>query len=228
MLNLSLVFFRRQIEVQNNKMFGKGLSKGFTLVELLIVIALIGVLSVAVLSTLNPIEQVNKASDSSRKNDAAEILSAVERYYATQQKYPWDSQDVSRSPADAYGGNVNFGGVGICALDGGISAEGDCDSDGVLLSTDELKSAFRSKSYLRNNATYTDKIYLFKEADSTSGSTGNISVCFVPKAKSNRNDKSKLYSLTVDGNDVVTAKGACSEDPTWTSQSTSCYMCVPE
>jgi len=36
-------------------------SKGFTLVELLIVIALIAILSVAVLATINPIEQANKA-----------------------------------------------------------------------------------------------------------------------------------------------------------------------
>ena len=34
---------------------------GFTLVELLIVIALIAILSVAVLATINPIEQSNKA-----------------------------------------------------------------------------------------------------------------------------------------------------------------------
>ena len=35
--------------------------RGFTLVELLIVIALISILSVAVLATINPIEQANKA-----------------------------------------------------------------------------------------------------------------------------------------------------------------------
>ena len=48
--------------------------KGFTLVELLIVIALIAILSVAVLATINPIEQANKANDSTTQNDAAEVI----------------------------------------------------------------------------------------------------------------------------------------------------------
>jgi len=64
-------------------------SKGFTLVELLIVIALIAILSVAVLATINPIEQANKAKDSTMQNDAAEVLNAYERYYAAQASYPW-------------------------------------------------------------------------------------------------------------------------------------------
>ena len=55
-------------------MFIKLNRKGFTLVELLIVIALISILSVAVLATINPIEQSNKARDAKFKNDAAEFL----------------------------------------------------------------------------------------------------------------------------------------------------------
>ena len=50
--------------------------KGFTLVELLIVIALIGILSVAMLATINPIEQANKARDAKVQNDAAEVMNA--------------------------------------------------------------------------------------------------------------------------------------------------------
>lgn len=63
-------------------------SKGFTLVEMLIVIAVIGVLAVAVLSAINPIEQMRKARDTRRKSNAAELLNALERYYATHEVYP--------------------------------------------------------------------------------------------------------------------------------------------
>ncbi len=63
--------------------------RGFTLVELLIVIALISILAVAVLATINPIEQANKARDASVLNDAAEVMNAYERYYANSQNYPW-------------------------------------------------------------------------------------------------------------------------------------------
>lgn len=71
----------------------KVFEKGFTLVELLIVIALIAILSVAVLATINPIEQSNKAKDSTVQNDAAEVMNAYERYYTVKATYPW--MDVS-------------------------------------------------------------------------------------------------------------------------------------
>lgn len=68
----------------------KTFRKGFTLIEILIVIVIIGVLAVAVLSAINPIEQVNKARDAGNRSDAAELLNGVERYYATFGEYPWD------------------------------------------------------------------------------------------------------------------------------------------
>ena len=57
----------------------KGRNKGFTLIELLVVITLIGILAVAVLSAINPIEQINKARDAGRRADAAQILKALDR-----------------------------------------------------------------------------------------------------------------------------------------------------
>ncbi len=62
-------------------------AKGFTLVEMLIVIAVIGVLAVAVLSAINPVEQMRKARDTRRKSNAAELLNAIERYYATHEEH---------------------------------------------------------------------------------------------------------------------------------------------
>lgn len=63
-------------------------SRGFTLVEMLIVIAVIGVLAVAVLSAINPVEQMRKARDTRRRSNAAELLNALERFYATNEHYP--------------------------------------------------------------------------------------------------------------------------------------------
>jgi len=65
--------------------------KGFTLIELLIVITIIGILAVAVLSAINPIEQIRRAQDQGLESDSAELLNAFERYYTAFFEYPWDA-----------------------------------------------------------------------------------------------------------------------------------------
>jgi len=67
------------------------LKKGFTLIELLIVITIIGILAVAILSAINPIEQINRAQDSRTESDSAELLNALERYFTATFNYPWST-----------------------------------------------------------------------------------------------------------------------------------------
>lgn len=54
--------------------------KGFTLVELLIVIAILAILSVAVVLVLNPVELVRQSRDSTRISDMAALNSAIAVY----------------------------------------------------------------------------------------------------------------------------------------------------
>src|SRR3990167_838952 len=63
--------------------------RGFTLIELLIVIAVLGILAVAVLAAINPIEQINRSRDTGSRSDAEQLISAIDRYYATNGYYPW-------------------------------------------------------------------------------------------------------------------------------------------
>jgi len=67
----------------------RNFKKGFTMIELLIVIAVLGVLAVAVLSAINPIEQINRGKDTGTRSDAEQLLSAIDRYYTTLGYYPW-------------------------------------------------------------------------------------------------------------------------------------------
>jgi prepilin-type N-terminal cleavage/methylation domain-containing protein len=53
---------------------------GFTLLELLIVIAIIGVMSTVLMMVINPAKQLAKARDSERKSDIYAIVSAIDRY----------------------------------------------------------------------------------------------------------------------------------------------------
>lgn len=69
------------------------LQKGFTLVEMLIVIGMVGVLASVVLVGLNPLDQLRKANDTDRKKDLSEFQKALELYYEDNNRYPASSPD---------------------------------------------------------------------------------------------------------------------------------------
>jgi len=64
------------------------ITKGFTLVELLIVMAVIGFLVVGLLMTIDPIFQTNKGNDARRKKDLGRIKVSFEEYYNDKGCYP--------------------------------------------------------------------------------------------------------------------------------------------
>lgn len=183
--------------------------KGFTLVELLIVIALIAILSVAVLATINPIEQSNKAKDSTIQNDAAEVMNAYERYYSGHSSYPWVEvyTGTGHLTADSEAFFNSFMvGAGLCGKEGVVASSYDeCSLNydtykGELIKQTELKDSFLNKGYAGNKAeapTYENRLYIVKQAASGDGSGNSIYVCYVPKANANRSSTSKLVDLQV-------------------------------
>ncbi len=56
---------------------------GFTLVELLIVIAILGILAAAVLVAINPAKRTRQARDAQRKNDIGSLATELQAYYTT-------------------------------------------------------------------------------------------------------------------------------------------------
>lgn len=221
--------------------------KGFTLVELLIVIALIAILSVAVLATINPIEQANKAKDSSIQNDAAEVLNAYERFYANAQKYPWEGYaDLLTVDSEAWLDST-MPGFGICyaasTANSTADAKDECntsgDTLGKLIQSDELKGAFASKGAFKDPVLAENKLWTVK----LSGSGASIYVCYIPKAKSNRTS-GKLNCINTIANaisvtpssPVGTPGATCFDkdvsDTTWTTPSfgttVGMFRCVPE
>lgn len=69
-------------------------TRGFTLVELLVAIAVLGILATVGFLVLNPAEQFQKARDARRKSDLSQIQKAIETFYQDNGKYP----DTSGSP----------------------------------------------------------------------------------------------------------------------------------
>lgn len=64
------------------------MKKGFTFIELLVVISLIGIISASILKVLNPTAQFNRARDSRRKTDLARLQAVLELYRSDQGSYP--------------------------------------------------------------------------------------------------------------------------------------------
>jgi len=204
---------------------------GFTLVELLIVIALIAILAAALVATLNPVEQINKARDARYKNDAAELLAAIERNYASTLAYPWMAtgttycDDSLCTVEDPYGVTADGQSAGVCGAT--------CTTDGTLVDLGELKSSFRTKEQFDTvGLTPIDQLYVYKEE----GAGGSSWVCFIPKAGTNRdtdlNPNLRIWDI-IDSDGAYQVPTDCSGSlplatGAWDVATSACFICIPE
>lgn len=199
----------------------KVLARGFTLVELLIVIGLLGAIALIVIAAINPIEQANRARDARYQADAGQMLSAIERYYAAHSKFPWEgcaASGCTTSSAAQFG--FLAGGsqaVGLCGAS--------CNESGVLISNDELKTEFLGRDWVE--ATLADKQIFFGKAQ---GSSASVYGCYIPQAKSTKDKaiaEGKIHSLSFAANGTVATITTCtSASDNWATS--GCYVCIPE
>jgi len=147
---------------------------GFTMIELLIVIGILGILAVAVLAAINPIEQINRGRDTGSRSDAEQLISAIDRYYAFNGYFPWQT-----GAADT--GNValawtrfedttltDSGGTCTVAEKLGTAQNPNCTGN------DELKNSFIE----RVSASTYNYIYLYNNGVQGSSTFA----CFAPKS----------------------------------------------
>lgn len=147
---------------------------GFTMIELLIVIAVLGILAVAVLAAINPIEQINRGRDTGSRSDAEQLISAVDRFYASQGYYPWrtGATDVESDGSAPVGSGAAFVPVdsGTQFTDGAESVLDKLSTGG----TAEIKTSFVTR--------VTDTTYNTLQIFNRGQQGDSTYVCFVPKS----------------------------------------------
>jgi len=142
---------------------------GFTMIELLVVIAVIGVLAVAVLSSINPIEQINKGRDTRTRSDAAQLINAVDRYYAIHEAYPWNNDSDSGFVATVTTPDLEY------EFSGGTGADFQWLDN--LTETGEVKDGFTNRLEAQDtSSTGAYSISLFKEGVTNA----TMYACFIP------------------------------------------------
>jgi prepilin-type N-terminal cleavage/methylation domain-containing protein len=181
--------------------------KAFTLIELIIGITILSLLAVALLAALDPIEQINKARDTSTRNIAQELHNAVNRFNAAKDEFPPAILTMSA------GSNITPNPT-PAAADGLIKE---------LIDIGELKSNFKQAAGKAN----LEKLNIFKVDDGAGGIS--IYTCFQPQSKQEKT-KSGMFNLgtgsTPDwsGTSTPTA-GTCSTSTTSVTGRGMCVSC---
>lgn len=192
---------------------------GFTLMELLIVIGVLGILAAGLLAAIDPFEQLKKARDSNYRSGAIELLSATQRYYANHGYLPWRnplSNGVGTCSDTSTGAGADLladTSTGVSSSSAKTVSVGSTQDSAVtpcindLIADGELKTTFSQGL----NTT----VYL------SSWSKTSVRVCFSPESKSSLSDIQTNSHL-----DSITAPTAVVQGCTQTEKDAgSCLQC---
>lgn len=128
---------------------------GFTLLELLIVMAIIAILATIALVAVNPREQIAQSKDTDRKNSVTQMGYALESYFTTKNSYPSptslasliDAREIPVLPTNRDGVTTSCASV---LGQGAVSENGYCYNASDVGTTPNVVIYTRVESYIEN------------------------------------------------------------------------------
>ena len=194
----------------------KNFKKAFTLIELLIVIALLGALAIGLMAALDPFEQLKKGTDTGVRNTAAELQGAGIRFYAVKGNVPWCNPALpvtdGNCPNPISTHDLAPGAVVSATAFNTVAYNTAVDQ---IVTSGELKSNFVTLS-----GSTLDKLYVTGN-NGLLAVSAEFAVCFKPQSKSFQADKNTKYRA--DGTtDAAFAAGCKSQN----IAGVDCFYCI--
>ncbi len=184
--------------------------KSFTLIELLIVIALLGALAVGLLAAIDPLEQFRKGNDTSVRSIASELHNGIIRSYASLTKMPWDSDTETAEYVNNYANNTFIKSNVIQPV----------------INTGELKSGFIE---LAGDGKLS-KIWVAGQdgGDSSNPLDPKIIVCYKPESKSQKCDVNTKFTInqSAQGINSVSLNTTTCNTTNCGNTNYNCYWCI--
>lgn len=185
-------------------------NKGFTLMELLIVIGVLGILAAGLLAAIDPFEQLKKARDSNYRSGGIELLQSLQRYYANHGYFPWRGNGTTCATENAAKLAPTTPVASLAAATVKVGANQDAEIKSCL---DELIGDGELKATFSQGLNTT--LYL------SSWSKTDVRVCYSPESKSIRNDAQ--INLHLAGNPPLVVEG-CTEEQKLAGDCVQCFQ----
>lgn len=188
-------------------------SKGFALIELVVAIALLGLLGFAIIFAVNPVERAKVKRDEAIREDTQRVVQSIAEFYVSEGRLPWADDLGSNTPSPGLAWTLaSSPEVGICGTS--------CEEGGELILEGKLSGGFNQSNAI--TGTQEDPLYVAKSKEPSDP----VYVCYLPQSETVRRATGGLHRITP-GTEIPPS-GTPEECPlavSWTGNDV-CYACV--
>jgi len=183
------------------------LKAGFTLIELLVVIAILGILAIGLVVALDPIEHINKATDTTTLALARQLASSADQFQTSNSFSPACPDQTCTAYDDSLNTTSTVSFTAISTVNARLAAAGTAETNDVFIHHPQAINIYVS---LTNTTPPSDTKFV---------------MCWQPASKSEkqRADINNSSTTIYNSQGAILPASSCPADNTNT-----CYRCVKQ